>query len=148
MRARAVVAFAAALLAAPCVWAVGEDTTVEARVDTTRIGEGDSLTLIIDVRGSKPGPIEDPDLSGLADFTIAAGPSVSTSTSMIWSGGQASSTTSKQFAYVLFPRHRGVLTIPTISVRLGSRIRQTNPISVEVVEGRLRQSPQGAPRGG
>ena len=125
-----------ALAPAPAA-AAADDTMVEARVDAQKIGEGDSLNLVIEVRGSNPGSIEDPDLSGLADFTIAAGPSISTSTSMIWSGGQATSTTSKQYAYVLFPRRRGMLTIPTISVRLGSRVRQTNPISVEVVEGRL-----------
>ncbi|HZI95126.1 MAG TPA: BatD family protein [Patescibacteria group bacterium] len=142
---RAVTCLLACLLAAVVVWpgaahAAGDDTIVEARVDAQRIGEGDSLKLSIEVRGSNPGPVEDPDLSGLADFTIAAGPSISTSTSMVWSGGQATSSTSKQFTYVLFPRRRGTLTIPTVSVRIGSRVRQTNPISIEVVQGRLLQN--------
>lgn len=148
MRRIVALALVALVFAAGAVRAEVDDTTVEAHVDAERIGEGDSLRLTIEVRGSRPGPIEDPDLSGLADFSIASGPSVSTSTSMIWTGGQASSRTSKQFTYVLFPRHRGSLTIPTISVRLGNRIRQTNPISVEVVEGRLLQRSPLPPRGG
>ncbi|HET9480941.1 MAG TPA: BatD family protein, partial [Candidatus Polarisedimenticolia bacterium] len=121
--------------------------TVEARVDAERIGEGDSLTLTVEVRGAAPGQIEDPDLSGLADFSIAAGPSLSTSTSMIWQGGQATTSTSRQFSYVLLPRRRGSLTIPSISIRLGSKIRQTNPITIEVVEGRVRRPGPGGRRG-
>jgi len=124
-----------------------QEATVSARVDATRIGEGDSVTLTIEVSGKISGHVEDPDLSGLADFTIATGPSVSTSTSMVWSGGRASSSTSQQYTYVLLPRRKGTLTIPTISVRIGSRLRQTNPLSVVVVEGRLRQSPSGPSRG-
>ncbi len=115
--------------------AAGDDTTVTAYASAARIGEGDSVTLTIEVKGSSPGRTEEPDLSGLADFTIAAGPSVSTSTSMLWRNGRATSTTSKQYSYVLLPRRRGALTIPTISVLLDGRRKQTNPISVEVVEG-------------
>ena len=125
------------LFLSPGAATAADDTTVEAHVDAMKLGEGDSLTLTIEVKGSNPGSIEDPDLSGLADFTIAGGPSTSTSTSMLWTGGQASSTTSKHYIYILLPRRRGMLTIPTISVRIGNRVRQTNPISVEVVEGRL-----------
>ncbi|HKY32783.1 MAG TPA: BatD family protein [Candidatus Polarisedimenticolia bacterium] len=140
---------AAALLLAPA-WggaaaqtATSDDTVAEARVDATQIGEGDSLTLTIEVRGTRPGRVEEPDLSGLADFNVAAGPSTSTSTSMLWSGGKAASRTSQQFSYILLPRRRGTLTIPTISVRAGVRTLRTDPISVEVVAGRMRRS---APR--
>jgi hypothetical protein len=126
-----------------------DDTVIEARVDMQQMGEGDSLTLTIEVRGSRPAHAEEPDLSGLADFNIAAGPSTSTSTSMIWRGGQASSSTSQQYSYILLPRRRGTLTIPTISVKVGSRVLRTDPISVEVVAGRVRQSGPSMPgRGG
>ncbi len=113
----------------------GDDAKVTSRVNAARIGEGDTVTLTVEVRGGNPGNVEEPDLSGLADFTIAAGPSISTSTQMIWTGGKATRTVAKQFSYVLLPRRRGTLTIPTISVRLGGRSRQTDPITVEVVEG-------------
>ena len=134
----------AALMPAAPGFAV-DDTVVSARTDAARIGEGDSLTLTIEVRGSTPAGVEDPDMSGLADFTIAHGPSLSTSTSMVWSGGQATSSTSKQFTYVLFPKRRGTLTIPSIPVKVSGRARQTDPIVVEVVEGRVHQTP--GPRG-
>lgn len=124
-----------------------DDTIVTARTDAIRIGEGDSITLTIEVRGTNPTGIEDPDLSGLADFTIAHGPSLSTSTSMVWSGGQASSSTSKQFTYVLFPKRKGTLTIPSIPVRVSGRARQTDPIVVEVVEGRVHESAPNGARG-
>jgi hypothetical protein len=127
--------------------AVADDTTVSARVDAARIGEGDTLTLTIEVRGTSPPRIQDPDMSSLADFTIAAGPSISTSTSMVWSGGQASSSTSKQYTYALFPRRKGTVTIPGIAVMVGDRQLRTEPISVEVVEGRIRKAPAGPLRG-
>jgi len=137
----------AVALLLPSLAAAQDDPVVTARVDATRIGEGDSLTLTIEVRGSLPGTIEEPDLSGLADFTVAAGPSISTSTSMIWQGGRATSSTSKQFSFALLPRHRGTLTIPTVSVKVGNRIRRTDPITVEVVEGRVRPPSTSGQRG-
>jgi hypothetical protein len=126
-----------------------DDTTVEARVDAREIGEGDSLTLTIEIRGTRPAAVEEPDLSGLADFNIAAGPSHSTSTSMVWRGGQASSSTSQQYSYILLPRRRGTLTIPTVSVKVGSRVLRTDPVNVEVVAGRVKQTAPRVPgRGG
>lgn len=124
-----------------------DDTIVTARTDAARIGEGDALTLTVEVRGTSPSGVEDPDLSGLADFTIAHGPALSTSTSMVWSGGQASSSTSKQFTYVLFPKRRGTLTIPSLPIRVAGRARQTDPIVIEVVEGRVHQTAPGNARG-
>ncbi len=115
--------------------AAGDGVVVRAYVDADQIGEQDSVTLTIEVSGSDPGHVEEPDLSGLADFTVASGPSKSTSSSMVWSGGGATASTSIRYSYVLLPRRKGTLTIPTISVKMGSRIRRTEPISVEVVEG-------------
>jgi hypothetical protein len=129
------------------VWAAADDTTVVARVDATRIGEGDTVTLTIEVRGTNPPRVEDPDVSSLADFTIAAGPGISTSTQMIWSGGQASSSTSKRYTYSLFPRRKGTLTIPSIPVNVGGSVIQSAPITIEVVDGRMRQAPPGPARG-
>ncbi len=138
-RLRASPLLAAAVLAAAGVAAgdraVAAEPQVSARVSADRIGEGDSLSLTVEVRGDQVGGVEEPDLSGLADFTVAAGPSASTSTSMYWSGGRATSMTSRQFTYVLLPRRRGSLTIPTISVRAGDRVHRTDPITVEVVSG-------------
>lgn len=130
-----IAALAAILAAAPAARAQGQDPSVSAQVDATRIGEGDSVTLTIEIRGTDIGGVEEPDLSGLADFTIASGPSVSTSTSMVWSGGKATSTSSKQYGYVLLPRRRGSLTIPLISVAVGGKRFKTDPLSIEVVEG-------------
>ena len=140
MRATTVLSFLLLAFAAGSVMAVDEPT-VTARVDARRIGEGDSLTLTIAVEGRTDGLVEEPDLSGMADFTIAAGPSVSTSTSMIWRNGTASSSTSRQYSYVLMPRRRGTLTIPTVTVKIGSRSYRTDPINIEVVEGRVQSAP-------
>ncbi len=148
MRRLALLWLLAALFCVSGARAAGDDTIVSARVDATRIGEGDSVTLTIEVRGTAPGAVEEPDLSGLADFTVAAGPSTSTSTSMVWQGGQASSTTTRQFSFVLLPRHRGTLTIPTVSIKVGNRIRRTDPITIEVVQGSVRPPSGNRGRGG
>jgi len=129
------------LLAAATTLAAADEPTVTARSDARRIGEADSLTLTIAVEGRTDGLVEEPDLSGMADFTIAAGPSVSSSTSMIWRNGQASSSTSRQYSYILMPRRRGTLTIPTVTVKIGNRSYRTDPINVEVVEGRVQSAP-------
>jgi len=146
---RIAIALGALLVAlgpAATVRAESSEASVTGFVDADQIGEGDSVNFTVEVQGDKLGRVEDPDLSGLADFTIASGPSVGTSTSMVWRGGQASSSTKKQFRYVLLPRRRGTLTIPSVSIRVGNRIRQTDPITVEVVEGKTRTARPGAPR--
>ena len=124
------------------------EMVVSARADAARIGEGDSVTFIIEASGQGIGQVEDPDLASLADFTIATGPSVSTSSSMVWSGGQATSNTTKRYTYVLLPRRRGTLTIPAIPLKRGSRILHTQPIAIEVVEGNLRRGATARPRTG
>ena len=119
------------------------DVKVSAKVDVAAIGESDSVTLSIEVRGSSLPAIEEPDLSGLADFTIASGPNVSSSTSMIWDGGGAKVSAVKQYTYVLLPRRKGSLGIPPVRVRVGSQSFLTQKLDVEVTD-----APQAPPRGG
>ena len=123
--------------------AQAEEPTVTAYADAAKIGESDSLQFTIEVRGSSLPGVEEPDLSALADFAIASGPSVATSTSMFWDGGGAKATSTKKFSYVLLPKRRGALTIPSFAVIVGGKPLRTSSVKVEVVAGSARPSRPG-----
>ncbi len=133
----------AILLLVPVAGAAAEETAVTAAVDSERIGENESLTLRIEVKGASLPPVEEPDLGAVADFTVASGPNLSSSTSMVWSGGGARMTSIRQYTYVLLPKRRGTLRIPPIPVRVGDAERRTEAIAVEVVAGSPRREGSG-----
>jgi hypothetical protein len=120
---------------------------VTASVGADRIGENESLSMTVEVRGTNLPRMEEPDLSRVADFSIASGPNLSTSTSMVWSGGGARMSSVRRYSYVLLPKRRGSLKIPPLDLNVGGVTRRTREISVEVVEGSARGG-QPAPRGG
>ncbi len=132
------------VLAALSAGHAAQDVAVQAGVDADRIGENDSLNFTIEVRGGSLPAVEEPDLSALRDFSVASGPNQSTSTSMVWSGGGANVTTVKKYGYVLLPRRRGTLTIPSFAVVVAGTPYRTREIAVEVAQGSARsQSPPG-----
>jgi len=121
--------------AAPARAAGGSEVTVRAAVDADHIGERDDLTLTIEIRGSSLPAVEEPELSGLSDFTIASGPQTSTSTSMLWDGGGAKVTTVKRYSWTLLPKRKGTLTIPSFAVVAGGAPHRTEEMKVEVAAG-------------
>lgn len=129
----------AILLLVPCAGAAAEEIAVTATADSERIGENESLTLTIEVKGASLPPVEEPELGSIADFTVASGPNLSSSTSMVWSGGGARMTSIRQYTYVLLPKRRGTLRIPPIPVKVGDEHRRTEAIAVEVVAGSTRR---------
>jgi hypothetical protein len=133
------------LLACLGVARAAEEISVTASVDAERIGENESITLTVEIRGTNLPAIEEPDLAGLADFSIASGPNLSSSTSMVWSGGGARMTSVRRYSYVLLPKRRGSLKIPSLELLVGPDRRRTREIAVEVVEGGARGG-RGAPR--
>ncbi|MBI3447785.1 MAG: protein BatD [Acidobacteria bacterium] len=124
------------------------EVTVRAAADADRIGDRDDLSLTIEIRGASLPPVAEPTLSGLADFSIANGPSTSTSTSMVWDGGGAKVTTVKRYAWTLLPKRKGTLTIPSFAVVVGGTPFRTEEIKVEVESGsqkRAAPQPQAGP---
>ena len=85
-----------------------EEITVSAQVNQTRIRAAHLLQLSVVVSGPAAGQAPPPDISGLADFEIVSGPSVSSS--FRWINGRTAS--SKSYTYRLRPRRTGLLTIP------------------------------------
>lgn len=128
--------------------AAAEEPSVRASVDAVKTGENETVALTIEISGSDLSGVEEPDLSGLRDFTVASGPSISSSTSMVWRGGGAQVTASKKLTYALLPRGTGTLTIPALEITIGGRVHRTRPLQVEVVEGSFRREGNGRRGGG
>jgi len=117
--------------------ACASDVNLEVTVDRTRVSLGSSIQLSITFHGAQEvSAAELPDLEGF-DWRYL-GPS--TRISII--NGRASS--SITHIYNLVALKTGVFTIPSFSVDYKGKTYASDPISVEVVKGPVRQSPSGA----
>ncbi|MBN2207844.1 MAG: protein BatD [Candidatus Coatesbacteria bacterium] len=114
------------VLWALCGSAVAAPASIEATVSKSSIFIDDQITLTITARGIDGEP-ELPDMSD--DFTVV---SQSQSRSMTIINMQIDSSTTYQ--YVLQPEKAGVLQIPSIRARAGSKRVRTQPIQVQVLD--------------
>ena len=103
----------------------GGDVQVQARVDRTRIAEGDTLRLSVTLRGG-PGTV---DLSGLSDFDVV---SRGSSTNIQFINGRLSKEI--RYDYGLTPQRTGRLTIPALPVETDDGMLHTPPIDIEVAD--------------
>ena len=103
-----------------------QDITFTSSVDRDNISINDRLPLTLIVTGAQD--IGYPDLPVLDDFDIL---SSSSSSQFSFINGKMSS--SKSFTYILIPLREGVLTIPSVTIKIGGKILKTEPISVTVV---------------
>jgi hypothetical protein len=117
--------------------AAGAEARVSASIDRAQIGEQDTLVLTVRAEGDEAGRLGAPSLSGVREFRVLRGPSVSTH--FQWVNGRASS--AKSWSYVLMPRRTGRLLIPALELEKGSEAVRTEPIEVEVVAGTLGAAP-------
>ncbi len=109
----------------------GQEASVRAQVDRTRVDEGAQVVLTVEVSAANLGDVAPPDVSGIVDFDIVGGPM--SSSRFQWINGRTSAT--KSFAYVLRPRKIGSLTIPPLGLLVGGRTYRTGSIEVEAVPG-------------
>lgn len=135
--------FCVCILAVFCARkAAAQDGTFEASVDKNLAGVGDQFTLSLALKNAGVGSGKNLQLPDLSNFHIMAGPNQSSSVQFI--NGQVSS--SVTYSYVLQPREIGKFTIGPASIEVGGKVYTTSPISVEVVKGVARSTPQaGAP---
>ena len=133
---RAALFVAIALFSALCGSVAGGQPSIEASVNKSTLFIDDQITLLVTAKGVDGEP-KLPDISD--DFTIV---SQSQSRSMTIVNMQIESST--VFRYVLQPEKVGVLRIPPIRARAGSKTIRTKPMQVEVLE---RQSKPKAPAG-
>lgn len=103
-------------------------------VSPQRIGLEDRLQLTVSFQAVGNPP--EPDLSVLRDFEPVPGV-VQRGTEFIMNN--AGSTLLTRFMYQLRPKRIGKLTIPALSVQIDGRTYRSQPLTVEVVKGRLVQ---------
>ena len=124
------------LLAVPaaCPAAAQEDgVSVSARVTHERITEEDFVQLVITVSARREPGTVDVRLPALSEFERLG---EQTGRRESWVNGVVS--LEYNYIYVLHPRRTGRLTIPPIPVEVGGRLFRTEPITITVTEGSLR----------
>ncbi len=122
-------------------WAQDE-ITFTAAVDRTTISTGDTVQLQLTLAGAVSAAAQ-PQLSGLLDFVVVN--SSQSSQFQIING-----VTSAQilFSYQLRPTQTGPLTIPAIAIDVDGQRLETEPITVEVVQGAVASPTPPAAGGG
>lgn len=110
--------------------AVGQDVDFKVSVRDV-VAVGDQFRLIYSVNGQATG-FRSP---AIKDFTVLAGPSQSTSTSMQIINNQVSRSVEYTFTYILQATTEGTFTIPPASVNVDGKTYQSNPATIRVVKG-------------
>lgn len=112
------------------------------------VSVGDQFRLIYSINGQASGfraPV-------IKDFSVIAGPSQSTSTSMQIINNQVSRSVEYSFTYILQAASEGTFTIPPASVNVDGKSYQSNPVTIRVAKGSAPASPgaqqQAQPQGG
>lgn len=105
-----------------------QDASVSAQVEPNPIGIDEQLTLVITVTG--PGSVSPPQLPKMDGVKLMGGPAVANQ--FQWVNGQSSS--SQSFTYYFQPEREGNVKIPSISVKVGGKVYQTQEINVKVVK--------------
>ena len=125
---RALFAVILTLWAMSATYVSAEDASVTAQVEPNPIGIDEQLTLVITVTG--PGSASPPQLPKIDGVKLTGGPAVANQ--FQWVNGQSSS--SQSFTYYFQPEREGNVKIPSISVKVGGKVYQTQEINVKVVK--------------
>lgn len=104
--------------------------SVEATVSETTIYTGERVSLSIEVSGSFNN-ISRPELPEFEGFRLLSN---TPSTSRSYSYVNGESTTSYTYSYYLIAQNKGSYQIPPINISIDGETRQTDPISVKVVD--------------
>lgn len=103
------------------------------------VSVGDQFRLVYSVNSQASGftaPV-------LKDFSILAGPSQSTSSSMQIINNQVTRSVDYSFTYILLANTEGTFTIGPASVNVDGKNYKSNPVTIKVVKGNAPQPRQG-----
>jgi len=111
-----------------------------ASVDKKILSLEQTLTLTFQITSSSANISGTPEMPELDGFTVASGPNVSTSISIV--NGQVSA--SRSYSYILIPTEVGKLTIGSAVLNYNGEVYKTTPIEVEIVKSAVpqQQTPQ------
>ncbi len=129
----------------------GQEISVTAEVNRTRVTVDETLILTISVSGSDLGDVPKPELPDMQAFLVIGSTSTSSS-SFNLVNGKLSSSGSVRFIYQLKPRETGTFVIGSTELTYDGVSHETTPISIEVAPGASGPAPPGrtrvAPPGG
>ncbi len=110
----------------------GNAQDVQFTADAPRAVEtGEQFRLQYSVN-AKPASFNDPEIK---DFQVLTGPNVSSSSSIQIVNGSMSQSVNYTYTFILVGNSEGKFTIPAASVKVGGKIYQSNPVTIEVVKG-------------
>ncbi|MBI4551334.1 MAG: protein BatD [Candidatus Latescibacteria bacterium] len=121
------------------VLAAGQELTVEANADRTRLGVDEQLTFTVTVSGNSIDAVNEPTLPAMKDFLVV-GQTSSSSSQINIINGRLSTARTIQYIYALQPRAAGQFVIGPATVTYKGKTYRTQPITIQVVSG----SPGGA----
>ncbi|MGE5424740.1 MAG: BatD family protein, partial [Syntrophothermus sp.] len=108
----------------------GQDVQLTASAKpTVTVGETFNLSYSLNAQGEN---FRGPSISG---FNVMSGPNMSTSTSVRYVNGKASSSYNITWSYFLVASREGTFTIPAASVTANGKTHQSNPLVIKVVKG-------------
>lgn len=113
------------------------DVKISAFADKTEISKDDVITFTVEIDGTTDLPSIPPPTSD--NFAIVSGPSQSSSVQIINGMVRASKTISWRLA----PTKTGKLQIPSITIKYNKETYKTEPITITVLDGDEKYSPQG-----
>jgi hypothetical protein len=103
------------------------------------IGDQFSLTIMVNAQG------ENLRLPDLENFDLLMGPSVSSSRSFQSINGKMTQSVSYTYTYILRSKTEGTFSLAPASIEVKRKIYQSNPLSIQVIQGR---KPQAEPAAG
>jgi hypothetical protein len=121
-----------ALLVVLTMTAVAQNGTFVASVDRSTVGTGDRFEVSFAVSGSDVNGIKNFRAPNFSPFVVLSGPGQSTNMQFI--NGQMSG--SVTYTYYLYARQTGKFSIGTASIEYKGSTLQTQPIPIEVVQGK------------
>ncbi len=120
------------LLVVMSLTAAAQNGTFVASVDRSTVGTGDRFEVSFTVSGSDVNGVRNFKPPAFAPFVVLSGPNQSTNMQFI--NGQMSG--SVTYTYYLYARQTGKFSIGTASIEYKGSTLQTQPIQIEVVQGK------------
>jgi BatD DUF11 like domain len=112
-----------------------QDGTFTASVDQNKVAAGDQVQVTFTVSGGDVNGVKNFKSPNFTPFVVTSGPSQSTN--MQWINGQMSGSVS--YTYMLYARQTGKFTIEPAAIEYKGKTLKTDPLSVEVTQGKPQQ---------
>jgi hypothetical protein len=117
---------------------IAQDGTFTASADPARLGTGEQLQVTFTFSGSDVNSVRNLKAPDFNPFSLLSWPNQSTN--MQWINGQVSATVS--YTYALYARQAGKFTIGSATIEYKGKQLKSNPIQVEVAQGKPKQQQQ------